>query len=269
MKYFDAHCHIQFDAFDEDRDAILAALTEQEIGGIVVGVNEHSSRTAIDLARRSSSLFAAVGLHPNSADEFSTSAAYAALAQDPKVIAIGECGLDNFRPGDVEAVKPKQREVFLEHVHLAAATRKPLMIHARPAKGTQDAYHDLIDILQSAKKEYGDALTGNIHFFVGGIEEARELLELDFTLSYTAVLTFTHDYDEVVRFIPATHLFSETDAPYVAPAPNRGKRNDPRAIPAVVQALAAIRGEDPETVRVNILQNAHRVFRIPSEVLQD
>lgn len=270
MRYFDAHCHIQFPQYDEDRAEVLAGMDEASVGGIVVGVDLPSSKKAIELARDSATLFASVGLHPNSAPEFAGIGIepFAALAFDPKVVAIGECGLDNYRPGDVEAAKPLQREVFGAHVRLAATVRKPLMIHARPAKGTQDAYQDLIEILADAKREYGDALAGNIHFFVGGVEEARKLIELDFTLSYTAVLTFARDYDEVVRFAPRSHLISETDSPYVAPAPHRGKRNDPRAIPAVVAAIAGIRNEDPETVRVDILQNVERVFKIHPDLLE-
>lgn len=266
MKYFDAHCHIQFPQYDEDRAELMASMEQAGVGGIVVGVDLPSSKKALELVQDSSTLFASAGLHPNSAQEFLETGIepFTGLAADPKVVAIGECGLDNFRPEDAEAAKPLQREVFLAHVELAARTRKPLMIHARPAKGTQDAYTDLIDILASAKREHGDALTGNVHFFVGGIEEARKLIDLDFTLSYTAVLTFTHDYDEVVRFAPLSHLITETDSPYVAPAPNRGKRNDPRAIPAVVGAIAGIRNEDQEQVRVHILQNVERVFKIPS-----
>ncbi|HWU24431.1 MAG TPA: TatD family hydrolase [Candidatus Paceibacterota bacterium] len=268
MKYFDAHCHIQFPQYDEDRDELIARMNDAGVGGIVVGVDLESTKKAIALVQEKPTLFASVGLHPNSADEFEGIEPYAELARDPKVVAIGECGLDNYRPGDVEAAKPLQREVFLKHVELAVTTRTPLMIHSRPAKGTQDAYHDLIDILSSAKREHGDALTGNIHFFVGGIEEARKLIELDFTLSYTAVLTFARDYDEVVRFAPLSHLITETDSPYVAPAPNRGKRNDPRAIPAIVDAIAGIRSEDSETVRVNILQNVQRVFKLPSGLFE-
>jgi TatD DNase family protein len=246
---------------------LISLMEETETGGIVVGVDEASSRKALKLVQGSRTLFATAGLHPNSADEFNGIAPFAELAENPKIVAIGECGLDNYRPGDVDAAKPRQREVFFEHMHLAAQVRKPLMIHARPSKGTQDAYGDLIAFLTSAKQEYGDALTGNIHFFVGGIEEAKAFLELDFTVSYTAVLTFTHDYDEVVKYVPLTHIISETDSPYVAPASRRGKRNDPRSIPGVVEAIAGIKGVDEETVRVNILQNVERVFKIASGIL--
>ena len=264
MRYFDAHSHVQFPHYDEDREPLLAAMEDQGIGALVVGVDEASSRKAVELVQGRDRLWATVGLHPNSAHEWGGVDAYRELAQDPKVIAIGECGLDNYRPEDPQATKAKQREVFEAHVALAAETGKPLMIHGRPAKGTNDAYRDLIDILASAKREHGDALRGDIHFFVGGIEEARAFIELDFTLSFTAVLTFARDYDEVVRFAPLTHLLSETDSPYVAPAPNRGKRNDPRAVIPVVEAIAGIRNEDPETVRVHILQNARKLFTLPA-----
>jgi TatD DNase family protein len=263
MKYFDAHCHIQFDAYDTDREELIASMVEQEVGGLVVGVDYESSKKAAALAQQSNSLFASVGLHPNAtATERFDMDAYRALAADPKVVAIGECGLDNFRPEDPEATKAKQREVFEQHVQLAIETNKPLMIHSRPAKGTQDAYRDLIDILGSYKHERGDRLRGDIHFFVGGIEEARALIDLDFTLSYTAVLTFTRDYDEIVRSIPLTHLISETDSPYVAPPPNRGSRNDPRAVKAVIASIAQIRQEEVEKVRDQVLINAERVFGI-------
>ncbi|KND50160.1 MAG: TatD DNase family protein [Parcubacteria bacterium C7867-008] len=261
MKYFDAHCHIQFDAFAADREELIRSMGEQEVGGLVVGVDRVSSERALALVDNYDSLFAAVGLHPNDCpeEEFHMSV-YRALASHPKVLAIGECGLDNYRPEDPQTTKKKQREVFEQHIQLAIETNKPLMIHSRPSKGTQDAYEDTIDILKSYKREHGDKVRGDMHFFVGGVEEARQFVDLDFTLSYTAVLTFTQDYDEVVRFAPLTHLLSETDSPYVAPAPNRGKRNDPRAVQAVIGAVARIRGENEELVREQILSNAERVF---------
>lgn len=264
MKYFDAHCHVQFPHYDEDRAALLAAMEQEGVGGLVVGVDEKSSEAALETVRSSGSLWASVGLHPNSAHEFSGIELYRQLAKDPRVVAIGECGLDNYRPEDPSVTKAKQREVFEAHVALAGELGKSLMIHSRPAKGTSDAYNDLIDILTSAKREYGDSFRGNIHFFVGGIEEARKFIELDFTLSFTAVLTFARDYDDVVRFAPLTHILSETDSPYVAPAPNRGRRNDPRAVIKVVEAIAGIRNEDLEKVRGDILRNSQKLFKLPA-----
>jgi TatD DNase family protein len=263
MKYFDAHCHIQFPMFDEDREVLASRMETEAFGGIVVGVDAHSSEQAIALAQSHPHLWSAVGLHPNYTQEQEFNIEdFRRLAQHSKVVAIGECGLDNFRPENPDATRARQREVFEAHVQLAIELDKPLMIHARPTKGTQDAYQDLIEILRSYKQEHGERLRGDIHFFVGGIEEARALIELDFTLSYTAVLTFTHDYDDVVRFIPLTHLLSETDSPYVAPVSRRGQRNDPFSVRDVVTAMSAIRGEDEETVRAAVLSNARRVFGI-------
>lgn len=263
MKYFDAHCHIQFPMFDEDREALALRMEEEAFGGIVVGVDKGSTGQAILLAQTHPHLWAAAGLHPNYTEEHDFNVdEFRVLASNEKVVAIGECGLDNFRPENPHETRATQRAVFEQHIRLAIEVDKPLMIHARPTKGTQDAYKDLIDILSSYKKEYGDRLLGDIHFFVGGVEEARALIDLDFTLSFTAVLTFTHDYDDVVRFAPLTHLLSETDAPYVAPLSRRGQRNDPFSVRDVVQAMAAIRGEDEELVRQTVLSNAKRLFKL-------
>jgi TatD DNase family protein len=264
MKYLDAHCHVQFDPYDADRDLLLRRMQEEEVGGIVVGVDLDSSRKAVALAELHEHLWAAVGLHPNHAGkEAFDRSAFLELARHPKVVAIGECGLDNFRPDDTQAAKPLQQEIFRAQVELALESGKPLIIHARPKKGTQDAYQELIGILRECKAIHGEKLRGDIHFFVGGVEEAEAFVALGFTMSFTAVLTFTHDYDAVVRSLPLASILSETDAPYVAPASRRGERNDSLAIPEIVAAIARIRDEDEETVRDALLGNARRLFRLP------
>lgn len=265
MRYFDAHCHVQFDPYSADRTQLLSSMREAGIGGLVVGVDLQSSVEALALVSQEPNLFAAAGLHPNYVlkNEFDVRS-FADLLRHPKVVAVGECGLDNYRPEDVEAAQGLQREVFTKHVELAIESDKPLMVHARPRKGTQDAYRDLIDILRSYKQEHGDMLRGDIHFFVGGIEEARDILSLGFTLSFTAVLTFARDYDDVVRFAPLTSILTETDAPYVAPKRIRGARNDPRSVQDVVEAIAGIRGEETEVVRATTVQNAQRLFTLPT-----
>ncbi|HEX2792157.1 MAG TPA: TatD family hydrolase [Candidatus Paceibacterota bacterium] len=267
MKYFDAHAHVQFPMYDADRREVLERMREEEVGALIVGVDEASSKGALALldeyAADIPDLYAAAGFHPNhAADGAFDERAFRALLKDPRVKAVGECGLDNYRPADADAVKPKQREVFEKHIQLALDADKPLMIHSRPFKGTQDAYRDLIDILTSYKREHGEKLRGDIHFFVGGVDEARDLIDLGFTLSFTAVLTFARDYDEVVRFAPLASILSETDAPYVAPASRRGQRNDPLSVKDVVAAIAGIRAEDEESVRRAILANATRLFRL-------
>ena len=264
MRYFDAHCHVQFDPYDADRVDVLNRMISEEVGGMVVGVDLDSSVKALRLVETLPNFYAAAGLHPNYVlDERFDEDSFRALLRHPKMVAVGECGLDNFRPEDVEVSRPKQREVFERHTALAIEADKPMMIHSRPSKGTQDSYRDMIDILRSYKREHGDKLRGDIHFFVGGVEEARDFLDLGFTLSFTAVLTFARDYDEVVRYVPLSSIITETDAPYIAPARIRGKRNEPTSVIDVVEAVAEIRNEDQEAVRDAVLGNAKRLFQIP------
>ncbi len=262
FQYIDIHSHIQGNEYDNDREVLLAELTTENIATIAVGVDLASSNDAVTLANSHKNVFAAIGQHPTDTDDTFNDNAFASLSSNERVRAIGECGLDYFRADDITTARVKQMPTFEAQIALASSLKKPLMIHARPSKGSMDAYCDVIEMLKSAKREYGDALTANIHFFVGGVEEAHAFLELDFTVSYTAVLTFTHDYDEVVRYVPLRSILAETDSPYVAPPPNRGKRNTPHAVAEVVRAIACIRNENEEAVRSTMVKNAKRVFSI-------
>ncbi|MBI2409421.1 TatD family hydrolase [Candidatus Kaiserbacteria bacterium] len=257
IRYIDAHCHLQFDEYSEDRETVIKQMREEGVAGIVVGTDLGSSRVAVALAEKNEHLFASVGIHPHHAsDDGLTMSIIHELAQEPKCVAIGECGLDYFRD---TSRKNEQAALFRKHIELATEHNKPLIIHCRPSKGSQDAYQDLIAILKEAKEKF-PGLRGDVHFFVGGIEEAHALIALDFSLSFTAVITFTHDYDEVIRSVPLSSILSETDAPYVSPAARRGKRNDPLAVRDVVARIAEIRGEDAEKVRNSLVSNAARVF---------
>lgn len=259
--YFDAHGHVQFDDYAGDRDTVLARMREKGVAGVVVGCDAASSETAVSLAEKHDHLVASVGLHPNRAQEEVFDARYSAWAAHPKVVAIGECGLDFFRPKEsTEEIKIAQRELFKKHIVLAAEIGKPLIVHGRPSKGTMDAYGDMLDILTEAKAVHGDRLAGDIHFFVGTVDIARQFLALGFTLSFTAVITFARDYDEVIRSIPLDKILAETDAPYLAPAGRRGTRNDPLAVIDVVEKIAEIRGEDVETVRQALLRNTLTLY---------
>lgn len=262
-KYVDAHCHIQFEQYAQDDAALIARMRNEGVVGIVVGVDLESSRKALALAEAHEHLFASVGLHPNHTGESFDEPAYRALATHPKVVAIGECGLDYYRPTEVnDEVKRAQKELLGRHIALAAEVGKPLIIHARPSKGTEDAYHDLTTLLTEEKEKHPD-LRGDVHFFVGGPAEAAELIALGFTVSFTAVITFARDYDATIKSVPLVSILSETDAPYVAPASRRGQRNDPLAAIEVVRQLAEIRGEDPEAVRTALFENAKKLFSLP------
>jgi len=263
MKYFDAHCHVQFPEYDADREAVLERMKDADVGGLVVGCDLSSSKKAVELAEGKDDFYASIGLHPNhEGDESFEQGIYRELGQSMKVVAIGECGLDYFRPTAVdEELKRKQKALFQSHIELAVMLKKPLVIHARPSKGTMDAYEDALDMLEVAQKQHPE-LRGDFHFFVGDVATAKRIFKLDFTISYTAVLTFTHDYDEVVRSAPLTHILSETDSPYVAPEGKRGQRNEPVSVMDVARTIARIREEDEETVRTALLENAKRLFAI-------
>jgi TatD DNase family protein len=191
VKYVDAHCHIQFEQYAEDDTELIERMREEGVAGIVVGCDLDSSKKAVTLAEKYEHLYASVGMHPNhESDEQFDTEQYREPAQNPKVVAIGECGLDYFRPTEVnDDVKQKQKELFKQQVQFAAELDKPLIIHCRPSKGTQDAYHDLIDILKSAKVAHPN-LRGDAHFFVGDVAVEEALIALGFTVSFTAVITF-------------------------------------------------------------------------------
>ncbi len=269
MKYFDAHTHVNFVAYDADRDATIERSREQGVGMNIVGTQYDTSKSAVELAEKHEHVYATIGLHPihtsksyhdkkelgdegkefTSRGEVFDSTAYESLGASKKVIAIGECGLDYYRVD--KDTKDVQVKAFVEQIELANKLQKPLMLHIR------NAYDDALEVLRAHAKVRGD-----VHFFAGDWSVAKKFLDEGFTLSFTGVVTFARDYDEVIRKAPLDMLLSETDAPYVTPVPHRGKRNEPAYVEMVVQAIAEIRGEDCEKVRERLLQNAVRVFGI-------
>lgn len=294
MKYIDVHSHIQFSQYDSDRAEVLKRMRAAGVGAIAVGCDMESSKKAVELAAKEPDIWAVVGIHPtDKRDEGFDPKAYESLL-GPKTVAIGECGLDYYRvsepirrnsdliqgertmiskseallfrkDGTDEAEVARQKNLFETQLQFALQKDLPLMIHCRPSKGTMDAYDDLLSLLAPyAAKEKG-RLRGNVHFFAGDMRVAKAFLELGFTLSFTGVVTFARDYDEVIRTTPLSMLLSETDCPYVAPVPHRGKRNESVWVSTVVAQIAAIRREDEEGVRIALLENARRVFALGAE----
>lgn len=256
--YFDIHSHINFPEYDADRDEVIGRLLETNTYTVTVGTDFELSKSAVELAEAHESVYACIGVHP--VDDPTRSfevQKFESLVASPKVVAIGECGLDYFRlEGDSLSEKKRQKEQFEEQIQFAIEHKKLLMIHCR------DAYEDATDILESYSKEFGEKLWGNAHFFAGGLEIGKRLVDINFSLSFTGVLTFARDYDEVVRGVPLSHIMSETDAPYVAPVPYRGKRNEPAYVCEVVKKIAEIRGENFDTVKTALVQNALYRFGI-------
>ena len=267
MNYYDCHTHVNFVAFKDDSDATIKRAQEAGVGMIVVGTQYDTSADSVRVAESHDDVYAAIGLHPihstksyhdekelgeggkeftSRGEEFDAEK-YFALGQSPKVVAIGECGLDYYRLE--EDTKKKQEATFVQQIELANRLQKPLMLHIR------NAYDDALAVLKAHAQVKGD-----VHFFAGDWNIAKQFLDFGFTLSFTGVLTFAREYDEVIKNAPLDMLLSETDAPYVAPKPYRGKRNEPAYVVEVVKAIAEIRGEPFEMVREQLAANARRVF---------
>ncbi len=255
-EYIDIHCHISSPNFDGDREAVIGRINEKNIWAVDVGVDFESSKKASENALVNQDVFASAGLHPtDNEEEVFNAAFYKKLFENPKVVAVGECGLDYFRiKGDGDEEKKRQRDNFEMQIKLALALNKPLMLHCR------DAYTDILEILDSYSAAFGSKLRGNIHFFAGSWKEAKRFLDIGFMLSFTGVITFARDYDEVIKNAPIDMIMAETDSPFVAPAPYRGKRNEPVYVVEIVKKIAQIRGEDLGRIKYRILENSLMMF---------
>lgn len=276
FKYIDIHTHVNLSAFSEDWKDTITKSHNDEVAMITVGTQIDTSKKAVEIAEMyESGVYATIGVHPvhtlkshHDPQEFGEEGkaftsrgeafdieTYRSLAKSPKVVAIGECGLDYFR---VEKdTKEKQEVEFIEQITLANELEKPLMLHVRDVQGSQEAYEDVIKILKSHAK-----VLGNVHFFASTYDIAKQFWDLGFTTSFTGVITFASQYDDVVKNAPIEMLHAETDAPYVAPKPFRGQRNEPIHVREVYKRIAELRGEDEEVVRMELLKNAERLFQI-------
>lgn len=258
-KLFDIHSHLNFPEFRDDREEIIKKMQAEGIFTIVVGTDEETSKSAIELAESAMSdgIFASVGIHPTSHLEASPPSGdlvykLREYAMNPKVVAIGECGIDLFRrdKSDLE----RQADVFKKHVELALEIDKPLMVHCR------DAHNEVLEILNSYFLTHGARLRGNIHFFSGDIDIAQRYFNIGFSISFAGVITFSRDYDEVIKSSPLDKIMIETDSPFVAPMPYRGKRNEPLYVKEVAKKIAEIRGISYEEVSEITTKNALRMF---------
>jgi TatD DNase family protein len=254
MNLIDIHAHVHFPDYDHDREEVLRRTREAACGVINIGTDLATSQAVLKLAQGHELTWAAVGVHPHNTKEEIDWTELESLARAPQVVAIGECGLDFGRDPKREAPSPQeisqQQEIFAKQIEVARKVGKPLMIHCR------NAYEEVFEMLNSEGKVH-------LHFFAGDWPTAERFLGLGCTLSFTGVLTFTDAYDEVVRRTPLDRIMAETDAPYVAPVPHRGKRNEPLYVAEVVAAIARIKSLPPETVREAVVANARRVFGLP------
>ena len=252
---FDTHAHYDDEAFDADREEVLTGLKEQGVGTVVnVGASIASTKTTLALAEAHSFMYAAVGVHPNETAELTDADMkwLESLAENPKVVAIGEIGLDYYWD---EPEREIQKHWFSAQLEVAKKTGLPVIIHSR------DAAKDTLDIM---KVEHNGATGGVIHCFSYGPEMAREYLKMGYYLGIGGVVTFTNakKLKEVVKETPIDRIVLETDCPYLSPVPNRGKRNSSLNLPYVVDMIAELKGITAKEVMEKTWENAKALYRM-------
>lgn len=255
MNLVDSHCHLDFEAFDEDREAVVARARAAGVSAMVVPALDLGNLAAVlALAERYDEVFAAVGVHPNSAAEWDDSwlDALRAATTHPKVVAIGEIGLDYYWDNSPPAV---QQRAFDQQLGLAAELGLPVVVHNREASA---------DVLAALTRSAlaGRENAGVLHSFSGDWPMAEAALALGFYIGFTGPVTFkkADELRQLAGMVPLSRLLIETDAPFLTPHPYRGKRNEPAYVGYVAEAIAAVRGLAPEELANETTANALRLF---------
>lgn len=252
---FDTHAHYDDEAFDEDRDEVLTSLRERGVGTVVnVGASMEGSRRSVSLSEEYEFVYSAVGVHPDEVGELREEDMewMREQLQKPKVVAVGEIGLDYYWDKEGHDL---QKKWFLRQLELAKELKKPVIIHSREAAA---------DTMELLKANYHGEMPMVMHCYSYSLEMAREYRKMGLYLGIGGVLTFKNakKLKETVLESPMEYLLLETDCPYLAPVPNRGKRNDSGMLKYVVQELAALKGITPEEVIRITEENARRFYGI-------
>lgn len=257
----DSHTHLDLSAFNKDRDEMLRRARQQGVSPIIsIGIDLKSSRASLQISQNNPDIFTAVGFHPNSASEMKEGDLnlLRELANEPKVVAIGEIGLDYYRKAT-----PRQRQIeaLQQQLALAAELDLPVVIHCR------NAHNELPDILTTwvkSRQTNGNGL-GVIHCFSGDVRLARRYIELGFLISLPGSVTYpsARDQSAVAKELPLDKLLVETDSPFLAPQLHRGQRNEPSYLPLIVNRIAELRQIPAETVAQATAQNAVKLFNLP------
>ncbi|MBU0613858.1 TatD family hydrolase, partial [Patescibacteria group bacterium] len=273
-KFIDTHCHVSFRAYKDDLDEVIKRSLEEDVAMITVGTQSETSKNAIEIAEKYENVWATIGLHPNHLhkqeflDENETIKTrsekfdfelYKKLSEHPKVVAIGEFGLDYHHiPSDVdrEQVIEDQKNSCREQLAFANEINKPIVIHCR------DAHNDQFEILKDAVDSGGLKKRGVIHSFTGSVEDALRYKSIGFKISVNGILVFSKELQEVIKQVPLEQIMLETDAPYLAPPPYRGKRNEPYYVKFVAEKIAEIKGLSVDEVSETTTKTAINLFNL-------
>lgn len=296
MKYrfIDTHCHVHFQAYNDDVHAVVQRALESGVGLITVGTQSTTSKNGITLAEKYEGVWCTIGLHPNHlhaqdffdenelppgvvddlkegdgsahiktrAERFDPEY-YRELAKHPKVVGIGELGLDYYRvpPGvDLEKLKTDQQEQVRAQLRFATEVDKPVVIHCR------DAHDDQARLLEEEIASGGLARRGVIHCFTGTPEEAKRYVDLGFYISFSGIVTFGKNVMESAKSVPLDRILIETDSPYLTPAPYRGKRNEPQYVEFVAKKIAELKEVSLDQMAEQTTANAVRVFNLDAKL---
>jgi TatD DNase family protein len=285
VKFFDTHAHLNFNTFKDEADEIIKKCLDKNIWVVNVGSQYDTSKVAVEIADKyEKGVYAAIGIHPihlsqtevdeeeicfRSREESFDEERYKNILSD-KVVAVGEIGLDYFHIPEkrvFDEIKKIQKDGFAAQLNFAKGVGLPVILHCRGAKEKPlEAYEDMFDIVDdfvvNSKKE--KALNGVMHCFGGNLEIARKFIDLGFYIGFTGIVTFKNakEVQEVVKNIPLENIVAETDCPYLAPEPFRGKRNEPAYVEYVVKKIAEIRGLSLDEVENKIFENSRRLFGV-------
>ncbi len=286
----DVHCHLNFHSFEEDYDAVIKSAAEAGVKTIInVGTSLESSQKAVELAKEYDNLYAIVGVHPHHADklgsvilgtlarqedsridsgqarmtEYDWIEQLETLARMPKVVAIGEIGMDYYNYQSNGITDPKiQKEIFINQIELAYKLKLPLQIHNRQAGD------DILDILISHKSHLLN-LPGMFHCMSGNLDFLKKVLDFGFYIGFDGNITYngkargeTTELKELVKYAPIDRILTETDSPFLTPQPFRGSRNMPEYVIIIAEAIARIKGISADEVKEKTTENAEKIFRL-------
>jgi TatD DNase family protein len=270
----DSHAHLDSERYADDRTAMLARAWQAGVGAVLaIGIGEGPAQMhqALDLCRKFNGqpslprLFASAGIYPHNTHEANESALAKldSLLAEPEVIACGEIGLDYYHEGAPHDI---QRRGLVQQLEIAAARKRPILIHCRPKDDATDAWDDLFEVLEAHWQPTG--LGGIMHCFGAGWEQAQRSLDMGFLVSFAGNVTYpkAQPLRDVAVRMPMDGLLVETDAPWLAPAPNRGKRNEPAWVAQTAQVLAGLLGVETEELAAATTKNFFRLFHLQVDV---